>query len=259
MLGFVAGAFHITDWRLLLWIGVIPPLVIAPFAFLIIPDDRCTIPYGAEEEQRAPSKFPIKELFAPALRGRTLRIVLMIGLNFFAYQAFAGWQTTYLQDVRGISSALAKEMVWQFGATIIGGFAWGWFADRFGRKANALGFLVAAAAITLYLTVADSVFQLSVLGIMFGLMLPASVIWGPWLAELYPVHLRSTAASIFNWGRLISLSSPPITAAVAENFGLGTAMGMAAASFTVSALVWRTLPETLERRTGLLPVWRTPR
>ena len=73
------------------------------------------------------------------------------------------------------------------------------------------------------------------------------MIWGPWLAEMYPAHLRSTAASIFNWGRIISLFSPPITAAVATSYGLAAAMALAAVSFTLAALVWRTLPETLQR------------
>lgn len=248
VLGFMVSTLHVVDWRMLLWAGAIPPLVAAPLAFFVVPDDRRTIPYGSEGVQRAPSKLPIAELFAPELRSRTWRIALMIGLNFFAYQAFAGWQTTYLQEVRGIASPLAKELIaWQFTATIIGGFLWGWFADRFGRRANAAGFLALAALILLYLTMGRSVDQLRVMGVLVGAALPASVIWGPWLAELYPAHLRSTAASIFNWGRLISLFSPPITAAVAERCGLGTAMAMAAVSFLFAALIWRTLPETLER------------
>ncbi|RYD26649.1 MAG: hypothetical protein EOP89_06555 [Lysobacteraceae bacterium] len=91
-------------------------------------------------------------------------------------------------------------------------------------------------------------FQLRMLGVFFGLMLPASVIWGPWLAEIYPAYLRSTAASIFNWGRIISLFAPPATAALAGAFGLAFAMSTAVLSFLVAAAIWRTLPETLDRR-----------
>lgn len=247
-LGFVISTFEVVDWRVLLWAGAIPPLLAAPLAFLLVPDDRRTIPHGVANCQRPPSRLPVAELFTPALRGRTLRIVLMIGLNFFAYQAFAGWQTTYLQDTLLLPAPLAKELIaWQFGATIVGGFLWGAVADRLGRRGNAIGFFAASAMILLYLLGTRDIGTLRLFGIVFGLMLPASVIWGPWLAEMYPPHLRSTAASIFNWGRLISLFSPPITAAVAEAFGLRAAMGMAAVSFTLAALVWRTLPETLER------------
>ncbi len=248
VLGFLVSAMHIADWRVLLWAGAVPPLVVAPLAFLVIPDDRRTIAWGTTDAPLARSRLPIAELFSAELRSRTWRIALMIGLNFFAYQAFAGWQTTYLQDVRGMSSPVAKDLIaWQFTATIVGGFLWGWAADRFGRRSNAIGFAALAALILLYLAVARSEGELRAIGILVGAALPASVIWGPWLAELYPAHLRSTAASIFNWGRLISLFSPPVTAAVAARFGLGVAMAMAAVSFSLAAAIWRTLPETLER------------
>ena len=248
VLGLVVSVANVSDWRTLLWMGALPPLVLAPLAFLLVPDDRRTIPYGINALQPAAGKLPVAELFGPALRRRTLLIALMVGMNFFAYQAFAGWQTTYLQDTLHFTSAQAKGLLaWQFAATIVGGFLWGWVADRYGRRVNALGFVGAAVLIALYLTAGETLAQLRVIGILFGLLLPASVIWGPWIAELYPAHLRSTAASIFNWGRIISLFSPPVTAAVAEGFGLAAAMALGGVAWLVAALVWRRLPETLAR------------
>lgn len=246
-IGFIVSTFG-TDWRTLLLIGAGIPLCLAPLAFLLIPDDRKTMPYGITTVAPPSHRLPVADLFTPELRRRTLTIALMVGLNFFAYQAFAGWQSTYLQESLGLTSETAKRLLaWQFTATIIGGFFWGWVADRYGRRANALGFVLAVGMIALYLTIADSETELLVIGFIFGLMLPASVIWGPWLAEMYPAHLRSTATSIFNWGRIISLFSPPITAAVAEGFGLAAAMALGGVSWFLSALVWRLLPETLDR------------
>ena len=74
-----------------------------------------------------------------------------------------------------------------------------------------------------------------------------SATWGPWLSELYPPHLRSTAASIFNWGRVISMTAPLITAPLAEAFGLAPVMSLASVSFLAAAAIWLSLPETLRR------------
>ncbi len=246
-IGFVVASFG-TDWRTLLWGGAVVPLLAAPLAFLLIPDDRRTIPHGITAAPPPPRRFPASELFSPELRGRTLRVGLMVGLNFFGYQAFLGWQTTYLQETLGLASGVAKGLLaWQFGATIAGGFLWGWVADRFGRRVNALGFALLVGMIVVYLALGHGVGTLRLMGVGVGLLLPASVIWGPWFAELFPAHLRSTATSIFNWGRIISLSAPPITAAVAGAYGLQAAMALGAVSFGAAALVWRALPETLQR------------
>ena len=246
-IGFVVATFS-TDWRTLLWGGAIIPLLAAPLAFLLIPDDRRMVPYGITAVPPPPRRFPAAELFSPALRRRTLLVALMVGLNFFGYQATLGWQTTYLQEQLGLTSAVAKGLLgWQFAATIAGGFFWGWVADRFGRRTNALGFALLAGMIVIYLMFGQTVDQLRLMGIGLGLLLPASVIWGPWLAELFPAHLRSTATSIFNWGRIISLFAPPITAAVAGAYGLQAAMYLGAFSFALATLVWRSLPETLDR------------
>ena len=74
------------------------------------------------------------------------------------------------------------------------------------------------------------------------------MVWGPWLAELYPQHLKSTAASIFNWGRIVSFFAPIITGLFAEVFGLAATMTIASAVFSIAALIWLRLPETLHRR-----------
>ena len=196
--------------------------------------------------------MPILELFAPEVRWRTLALATLTGLNFFGYQAYSGWLTTYLRDIRHLPQIdIGTLVAWVSGTNIVGGFAWGWAGDRFGRRFNALGFLFTAVAILVFLSVPTNVALLSLLGALYGFMLSASVVWGPWLTELYPPHLKSTAASIFNWGRIVSLFAPLITGALAERFGLGATMGMASVAFVAAGLLWLTLPETHPR--PLLP------
>ena len=258
-LGFAASAVFKArmDWHVLLWVGVIP-VVLAVFAPLVIPDDRTLIPFGSEGGSIAKTKLPISELFAPAFRGQTIMLTLLAGLNFFAYQAFSGWATTYLKSVRRFDDADASTIMgWMYAGSIIGGFFWGWVGDRYGRRASASGFFLTAALILLFLFVPLGLIGQSTTAFLYGAALGCSVVWGPWLAELYPAHLRSTAASIFNWGRVVSFVAPLITGFVAERWGLTYTMTLASLVFTIAAMIWLRLPETLSRTDEREPQ-RTP-
>ena len=250
-LGFLsAAAFRAGyDWTILLWIGVIP-VTLSLFAPLFIPDDRKLIPMDGIEDGQTVAKaaLPITELFAPGVARQTILLAAMTGLNFFAYQAFTGWATTYLKTVRGIADTIVGDVLgWQFVGAAIGGLVWGWISDRLGRRAAAWGFIFAAVIVPVYLFVPMGVRLLELTGFAYGVMLSCSAIWGPWLSELYPPHLRSTAASIFNWGRVISMTAPLITAPLAEAFGLAPVMCLASVSFVAAAAIWLILPETLQR------------
>ncbi|QCI95942.1 MULTISPECIES: MFS transporter [unclassified Novosphingobium] len=245
MLGVAMGLVAPGNWKHLLLIGGIPPLALA---LLVL----AAIPTGSRMDRGARggvSRLPVSELFAPGLRRQTLMLATMAGLNFFGYAAFSGWLTTYLTGERGFSAQTAGALVaWQFSGNIVGGFFWGWAADRFGRRFNAIGFLIASGAIAVYLLGPADPTVLKLAGLIYGAALCSSVIWGPWMAELYPPHLQSTAASIFNWGRVISFFAPIITAQIAQSFSLATAMLLGAASFTTAAVIWLMQRETLQRR-----------
>ena len=243
-----AGALVLDkDWRILLYVGAIPAAM-ALFAVIVMPDDRRLIPHSGVRPVAAMAKLPILELFLPHVRKQTLLLVLMCGLNFFAYQAFTGWVTTYLKTERGFDGvAIGTIVSAQFWGSCLGGFLWGWLADRYGRRIGAIGFFIAAAIVFAYLQAPALVVLLAISGFVYGCAISSSVVWGPWLAELYPPHLRSTAASIFNWGRIISFFAPLITAAVATRFGLTVGMALASGCFAAAALVWLRIPETLVR------------
>lgn len=113
LLGLAFGHLGRHDWRLLLWIGGLPPVLLAALAFVVLPPEHTSSPVTHR-------KLPIAELFTPRLRRQTLLLAAMTGLNFFAYQAFSGWLTTYLLAVRGFAAAQAGHLVaMQFGANIL--------------------------------------------------------------------------------------------------------------------------------------------
>ncbi len=246
-LGISAAHIVSSDWRTLLWIGGLPPIVLALPAAAIMPSQ----PRVSSGLDQAPM-LPLTALFSPTVRRRTLLLTAVVGLNFFAYQAFSGWLTVYLSSVRQLPlSVIGSIVATQFSGNVIGSFVWGWIGDRYGRKTNAWGLAGCGLASVLVLVSPGGRWVIGVLGFLYGFMLSASVIWGPWIAELYPAHLRSTAASIFHWGRLVSFFAPLITAPLAELFGLRAAMLTAGAIFLLAAVIWSRLPETLISRRAL--------
>jgi len=234
------------DWKVLLWVGLVP-ILLAPLAYVFVPDDRKLVPWGGHSPGKL-AKLPAAELFRPEYRGRTLLVISMTGLNFVAYQAFNGWHSTYLKDTLGFNGdGVGAVISATFFGSLVGSLAWGLIADRMGRRFDAISFVGAAALIVIYLTVPLGIGLRQVAAFVYGFFFSASVIWGPWLAELYPTHLRSTAGSLFNYGRIFSFLAPPLTAALSGTIGLPATMALGAPAFLLAALLWARLPETLSR------------
>ena len=238
------------DWSVLLWAGAVP-VALALFALVIIPDDRKMTPFDGVvgDPATAQTSVPVTELFKPGVAKQTLLLALMTGLNFLAYQCFNGWGTTFLRQERGIpDTAVGDVWGWLLIGQLFGSLIWGWVGDRYGRRVVGWGFIGAAVVVPIYLFVPMSIRALEATGIVYGVMLSASVVWGPWLSELYPPHLRSTAASIFNWGRVVSMLAPLITGELAKVYPLPIIMSAASVAFIASALIWFALPETVTKR-----------
>ena len=239
------------DWRQVMVIGGVGAVLTGALAYFVIPSDRAIMPWGSVARPVAANahRAAILELFAAGRWRLTLRLALLCGLNFFAFQAFNGWITTFLKEEHGFSAdQVGKVATALHVGSMIGAIFWGLIADRFGRRANALGFALAAVFIVIYLSVPATPLLLGIVGFLYGFCMVASGIWGPYFAELYPEHLRATAASIFNWGRIVSLVGALLSGAVAQRFGLETIMFAGAAVFVAGALLWWTLPETFIRQ-----------
>jgi len=249
LLSWFGRHYDSTNWQVVLQIGGVGAICAGVVTLLVIPPDRLLIPWGgAEVRLGGRRRFVISELFTGGRWRLTARLALLCGLNFFAFQAFNGWVTTYLREVRFYSpDTIGKLMTALHVGSMIGALFWGIMADRFGRRTNALGFALAAVLIAVYLNVPPAPVLYGAAGFAYGFCLVAMGIWGPYFAELYPEHLRATAASIFNWGRIVSMFGALLTGWIAQQFGLQTIMYVGSATFAVAAALWLSLPETLQR------------
>ena len=145
----MALPFAQSDWHWILLAGAVPPLVLAPLLFILVPDDRRMRTWGEGDNPPVkPARLPLVELFSPDLRRLTILLFFLVGCNFFAYQAFGGWVTTYLKENLGYPQGTVGRIVaWQFIGATLGGFFWGWFSDRFGRRLSAVGFLLGGLSV----------------------------------------------------------------------------------------------------------------
>lgn len=243
------GAAIDGDWRWLVRIAAVLPLVVAVATLLLLPDDRRFQVYGSDDTADAVNtvRGRWREMFARSHLRLTIACLILAGLNFSAYQFYSGFITTYLKDVRQFSNQLTGLFVTIDGVgTLAGTILWGIVADRYGRKANLWGFVLAAVAIGALLIAPSVVPLLLAIEFAYAVGLACTNCWAAYFAELFPVRLRPMGTSLFHGGHLLSLFAPLIVAGVAARSSLGVGMALAPATFLLGAIIWGKLPETLK-------------
>ncbi|UTT85141.1 MFS transporter [Vibrio pelagius] len=245
-------------WESLMWVGGIPPLVAAAAMIFVLPSDKKVIAYGEEEQNdNSDEKVESKkgswgEMLSKPYRTITITCLLLSGLNFYGFQFFGGFVTTYLREVRMFDGATVGLIfsISAFGS-LFGAWFWGWAADKFGRKFNALGFILAGIMVSIFFIAPGDVMigslnMLAILGLIYNFGLSSSAVWGGYFSELFPAHLRSYGAALFHGGRIIGMWAPMVLIFIQERTDLQTAMWGSPIVWVVAGLLWFTLPETLK-------------
>lgn len=245
-------------WQSLMWVGGIPPLVAAAIMIFILPNDKKIIAYGEESENDAVNNdTPVKkgtwgEMLSKPYRTITITCLLLAGLNFYGYQFFSGFVTTYLRDVRQFDGATIG-MIFSISAfgSLFGAWIWGAVADKYGRKVNAFGFILAGIMVSIFFIAPSDVMigslnMLALLGLIYNFGLSASAVWGGYFSELFPAHLRSYGAALFHGGRIIGMWAPMVLVFIQERSSLETAMWGSPIIWILAGLLWLSLPETLK-------------
>jgi predicted MFS family arabinose efflux permease len=194
-------------------------------------------------------------LLRPPLRTRVLIATATTGALLCSYWGLFTWVPTYLasHDAGGAGLGIVKSTAWiipmQIGA-FFGYTSFGFLADRFGRRPTFIVFVLGAAAIVpIYGASARSELTLMILGPLVGFLGHGYFsLFGAWLAELFPSAVRATAQGFcYNAGRAAGALAPWAIGSLADQRGLGYALGATSVLYVVGAGLVMLLPETRGR------------
>jgi MFS family permease len=237
-------------WRWLFVVGVAPAFV----TFWIRRNVREPEAWRRQQHTGMPWRRALAAIFGPALRRRTILVILLGSSVQFAYWGIFFWLPGFL--ARPIAQGGA-------GMTIVGSLAWiipvqigayfgyltfGFIADRLGRRRTFVLFMLAAAAMMpIYAQSARSPLALLLLGPLLGYVGHGYFsMFGGFVAELFPTAVRATGqGTAYNTGRLMGAFAPYVIGwlATLPGVGIGLAMASTSAFFLASALLIFTLPD----------------
>lgn len=261
-LGYIAAAglsaliLPVFGWRALFLCGVLPALLTLWIRRQVSEPEI----WSASRGQR---RGGIGDLFREPLRRRTLAATTLATAVLFGYWGLFTWLPGFLSapaaqggaglDVVRTSGFMIAMQVGAF----FGYLAFGWLADRFGRRPAFAAYVAIAALVTPLYGLAPrwgGEAALLALGPLVGFFGTGFFsLFGAMLAEIYPTAIRGLGQGfVYNFGRGLSALAPYAVGALGDAAGLGAALGLNSAFFLAAAALVFLLPETRGRSLGSL-------
>jgi MFS family permease len=258
MLAAAAGG-HIEPligWRNVFLLSSAPAFIVAAVVWRWLPESDVWLRSKAAGST-APGRWIAAEAFDALRPYRRIIGLLFIVLlvNSAAYWFTYTWMPSYLRIARKLTpQASGNLMIWMQAGALVGYFAFGALADRFGRRPvfsvyaslMALGLLPA----TLFWNWASATHGLIPAALIvagFG-----TGIWsgaGPMISEMLPTGVRNTALGLLlNVTRGIQFFTPLIITALSPHLGFGPTLAIGALFSAIGAMMVWLLPETRGRR-----------
>jgi MFS family permease len=242
-------AFGDSGWRWLFAAGALPALL----TLWIRRNVREPETWTNRRRSSSTERNPFAVIFGSDLIGRTIRIILLGGAVQFGYWGVFFWLPPFLaRPIEQGGAGLGVGSLWwiipvQLGA-YLGYLTFGFIADRIGRRAAFVLFMVGAATtILFYGQMSRNAQVLMALGPVLGYFGSGYFsMFGSFVAELFPTAVRATGqGTSYNIGRMAGAVAPyTIGALLAQpGVGIGTALSITSAFFMLAAVLVFTLPD----------------
>jgi len=231
-------------WRPLFVVGVAPALLAVWILARIEEPKR-----DAARRRRGDAG----SLWAPTTLRRMALATSVTSSVLFAYWGLFTWIPSYLSSPvarGGAGMSVVQSSGWivpmQIGS-FFGYTLFGFLADRFGRRPVFLTFVLGAAALVpVYGQWGRHQTALMLMGPLIGFFGHGYFsVFGAMLAELFPSAIRATAQGLcYNVGRAASALAPFTIGALADRFGIGSALAFTSVFFAAGGALIFLLPET---------------
>jgi MFS family permease len=246
--GLFAAVFPVFGWRGLFVCGVLPALL-AAWIRKSVPEPEL---WQRGRALPAARRVPLATMFRPPMLAKTLAATAMATALLSAYWGVFTWIPTFLAKPAaegGAGLGVVKSSLWivvmQTGA-FFGYTTFGFLADRLGRRPTFFAFVLGAAALVPIYGQLRNETLLLVLGPVLGFFGHGYFsVFGSLLAEIFPSSMRGSATGlVYNAGRAVSALSPLLIGALADRFGIGSALGATSFFYLLGALAMVFMPET---------------
>lgn len=202
----VAIGFHITQdsWRWVMIVGATPALL----SFLV----RLFVPESKKWEAsvRSGPSQPVREIFAPALRKRTLFAIAFASIPLIVTWGIVQWIPSWADQMTGGKQPGIKAMMQLLSAlgAVVGSLVAPLIGGWWGRRPTYFALCVLSLLICniLFRAFSSVTPAFSVMVALTGLSTAAFYGWLPlYLPELFPTRVRATGQGLaFNFGRILA-------------------------------------------------------
>jgi MFS family permease len=242
-----AAVLPTLGWRWLFAVGALPALLV----LWVRRDVKESAVWLARRQSGELAVNPWRLLFSRALVGRTVQGTLLIATVMFAYWGLFTWLPAFLASPvseGGAGMQVVQSTPWivvmQVGA-FFGYLSFGLLADRIGRRAAFILFLLAAAVLapTFGRTAHDPT-MLMVLAPVLGFFGHGYFsVFGSLLGELFPTAVRATGqAFAYSVGRGLSALAPTVVGMLAKTHGIGPALAITSFFFLAGVVMILLVP-----------------
>ncbi|MET4071721.1 benzoate transport [Bradyrhizobium sp. S3.2.6] len=214
----------IIGWRGMFALGVFPAVV----AYVIRRKLHEPDVFIAHKANAANTGSSLRALVADA---ETIRIgigmIILCSVQNFGYYGIMIWLPNYLSTRFGYG--LTQSALWTsvtIAGMALGIFLFGHAADRFGRRAAFLTYMLGAAVMVVVYSQLTSAGALLIGGAAMGFFVNGMLGgYGALMSELYPTAARATAQNVFfNIGRAVAGFGPLVVGIVSVAYGFPTAI-----------------------------------